>query len=113
MAGWIGVDLDGTLALWPPRQGQQIGDPIPAMVERVKRWLADGRDVRIMTARAAHCDERDLLLIQDWCQEHVGQELPVTCFKDFGMDVLFDDRARQVEMNTGRLIGQQAPHHSD
>ena len=31
--GWIGVDLD------------------PAMVERVKRWLAEGRDVRILTAR--------------------------------------------------------------
>ena len=50
--GWIGVDLDGTLAEYNGWQGPaNIGAPIPAMVERVKAWLEEGRDVRIFTAR--------------------------------------------------------------
>lgn len=48
----IAVDLDGTLAEWHgwPADGS-IGAPIPAMVNRVKRWLAAGHDVVIYTAR--------------------------------------------------------------
>jgi hypothetical protein len=50
--GWIGVDLDGTMAYYDGWKGaDHIGEPIPAMVERVKRWLAEGREVRIFTAR--------------------------------------------------------------
>ena len=42
MNGWIGVDLDGTLAHYEGWQGEtHIGAPISAMVERVKRWLGD------------------------------------------------------------------------
>jgi len=52
--GWIGVDLDGTLAYYDEWRGlYHIGEPIPAMVDRVKRWLAEGRDVRIFTARVS------------------------------------------------------------
>ena len=37
---WIGVDLDGTLAEWDGWKGHEhIGPPIPAMLERVKRWI--------------------------------------------------------------------------
>lgn len=51
--GWIGVDLDGTLAHYDGWKGpEHIGAPIPAMVERVKAWLAEGKEVRISTARA-------------------------------------------------------------
>lgn len=32
------------------------GDPIPAMLERVKQWIAEGRDVRIFTARASNLE---------------------------------------------------------
>jgi hypothetical protein len=54
--GWIGVDLDGTLAdhYWPekgPFEADRIGDPIPLMVARVKDWIAKGVEVRIFTAR--------------------------------------------------------------
>jgi hypothetical protein len=50
--GWIGVDLDGTLAHYDGWKGaDHIGEPIPAMVERVKRWLAEGKTVKIFTAR--------------------------------------------------------------
>ena len=39
--GWIGVDLDGTLAEYLGWQGMgHIGEPIAPMVERVKAWLA-------------------------------------------------------------------------
>lgn len=34
--GWIGVDLDGTLAHYEGWKGvEHIGEPIPAMVERI------------------------------------------------------------------------------
>jgi hypothetical protein len=80
--------------------------------------LAEGRDVRIFTARVAPLlDERHPLFeaaivaeaaIHAWCIEHIGQALPVICTKDLAMIELWDDRCRQVELNTGRLIGAEA-----
>ena len=104
--GWIGVDLDGTLAEYDHWRGiAHIGPPVPAMLERVKRWLAEGKDVRIFTARVS---DRDKMLathsIVEWCREHIGRPLPVTNIKDFGMVELWDDRAVQVERNTGRRM---------
>jgi hypothetical protein len=109
--GWIGVDLDGTLAEALPSNRtfglEHIGPPVPAMLARVKAWLAEGRDVRIVTARAngdkSWCDEA-ARYIHEWCLLHVGQTLPVTCQKDYAMTELWDDRAVQVEMNTGRRV---------
>ncbi len=109
--GWIGVDLDGTLAEYTGWKGvDHIGDPIPKMVERVKRWLDEDRAVRIFTARVhGHglpiigTDECvDVLTpIREWCEKHIGAVLPVTNIKDFGMVELWDDRAVQVIPNTG------------
>lgn len=111
MAGWIGVDFDGTLAEYNGWQGPtNLGKPVPAMVERVLCWLDGGADVRIVTARAyAPADDpvrqadtaKAVLAIQDWCIEHLGCVLPVTCTKDFSMIELWDDRAVQVIPNTG------------
>jgi len=42
--------------------------------------------------------------IAAWCKLHIGQVLPLTCTKDYGMIELWDDRAVQVEMNTGRRM---------
>lgn len=106
MSGWIGVDLDGTLAEYGGWKGpDHIGAPIPRMVERVKAWLAEGKAVKIFTARVWG-DDRDGVaeIIQAWCKQHIGQELEVTCAKDYGMIELWDDRAVQVEPNTGRRI---------
>lgn len=101
--GWIGVDLDGTLAEYDGWIGPHyIGPPIAPMVERVKRWLADGREVRIFTARAYGADIGTIECIKRWCVEHIGQELLVTCVKNYGMIELWDDRAVQVTTNTGR-----------
>lgn len=98
--GWIGVDFDGTLAFygaWNPEH--PLGDPIPAMLERVKLWLSQGRDVRIVTARAG--EEGQTELIEAWCEEHIGQKLVVTDRKDFKMAELWDDRAVRVHRNHG------------
>ncbi len=55
MNGWIGVDLDGTLAQYDGWKGpDNIGDPIPLMVGRVKEWLEAGHEVRVFTARVSH-----------------------------------------------------------
>jgi hypothetical protein len=97
------------------RSDGSIGDPIPAMVERVRGWLAGGTDVRIITARAAAMgplgqipafDPVQVCLVEEWCIKHIGKRLPVQFWKDYGMVLLYDDRARQVEENTGRLVGE-------
>jgi hypothetical protein len=52
--GWIGVDLDGTLAFHGEWLGHTyIGKPVPLMLDRVKQWLSQGTEVRIVTARVA------------------------------------------------------------
>lgn len=99
--GWIGVDLDGTLAEYSGWHGPgTIGDPVPRMVERVKAWRRAGIEVRIFTARAAQ-GETFLRPIFDWCVRHLGEALPVTAAKDWLMIELWDDRAVQVVANTG------------
>lgn len=109
--GWIGVDLDGTLAEYTTWKGSaHIGAPVPAMLARVKAWLAEGKDVRILTARAspgaieANNETLGLVVgrINSWCQTHLGRTLPVTCEKDFRMAELWDDRCVQVIPNTGQ-----------
>lgn len=100
-SGWIGVDLDGTLAEYGGWKGTgSIGRPIPRMLERVRAWLALGRDVRIFTARAG--DAECIPVIEAWCVEHLGRALPVTATKDYRLVELWDDRAVQVVPNTGR-----------
>lgn len=111
--GWIGVDLDRTLAVYDKWQGHaHIGEPVPSMVARIKAWLADGIEVRIFTARVCRMFEPTVeaqteyyevvLAIQEWCQQHIGVVLPITCIKDFSMWELWDDRAVQVVPNTGK-----------
>lgn len=113
---WIGVDLDGTLAHYDGWRGiLHIGEPVPAMVERVKRWLAAGLKVKIVTARVGPQREDVLdeisairFTVQQWCWIHVGAPLEVTCQKDFGMVELWDDRAVQVVPNTGERVDGKA-----
>lgn len=132
--GWIGVDFDGTLAQYETWiSAEHCGEPIAPMVERVKRWLSEGREVRIFTARAfpllyVSADMAELvtfpdipkmpvskerseeaqvavLAVRNWCRQHIGQELAITCVKDYGMIELWDDRAVQVRPNTGEVVG--------
>ncbi len=113
--GWIGVDLDGTLAEYHGGESGQgiIGLPIPLMVNRVKQWLTDGYTVKIVTARVSHDGKVEtqraaalaLLAIMGWCEAHVGVALPVTNEKDYNMIELWDDRAVGVKTNTGQYWG--------
>jgi hypothetical protein len=106
--GWIGVDLDGTLAEYQGWLGPElIGLPVAKMVERVKAWLHSGKEVRIFTARVANDDinaMRSRVAIDRWCETHIGRRLPITCRKDFAMVELWDDRAVQVTINTGERV---------
>ncbi len=109
MNGWIGVDLDGTLAQYDGWNGtDHIGDPVPAMLARVQRWLAQGYDVRIFTARVSRPEqEQDARArIETWCETHIGRALPITNEKDTKMIELWDDRAVQVIPNTGQPVGK-------
>ena len=111
--GWIGVDFDGCLAAYAGWQGPTVlGSPLLPMVDRVKQWLKDGREVRIMTARvsprAPEGGNNDVAIsrteIEKWCVKHIGRKLVVTNEKDYNMIELWDDRAIQVEFNTGRQL---------
>lgn len=123
MRGWIGVDLDGTLAHYDHWRGpNHIGEPVPKMLARVKKHLAAGDEVRIMTARVyplpfIHPDDDRMqfvgandretsanmaaIAILAWCERHLGRRLPITCQKDYGMISLYDDRVVQIVPNTG------------
>jgi len=103
--GWIGVDLDGTLAKYSG-WGEDIGEPIPKMIQRVKRWLAEGKEVRILSARGSVQPNKfeQLMKIYEWVEEHIGEPLEVTDKKDPAMLRLYDDRVRQVEEGTGELV---------
>ncbi len=105
--GWRGVDLDGTLAEYEGWRGvNHIGRPVPMMLERVLRWLKKGDQVAIMTARVSDpvVEEAARLAIEAWCLKHLGQVIPITHAKDFGMFELWDDRAIQVIKNTGERV---------
>jgi hypothetical protein len=109
---WIGVDLDGTLAHYESEQFPMIGDPIEPMVERVRAWLSIGLTVKIVTARVGpRVTDAEMKIevdrIEKWCLKHLDQRLPVVCSKDYAMVELWDDRAVQVEHNTGRIAAPQ------
>lgn len=98
--GWIGVDLDGTLAHYDGWYGPaHIGEPIEPMIKRVEGWLAEGIEVRIFTARASVPEY--IPFVENWLKEQGFPPLKVTNVKDFQMITLWDDRCVSVETNTG------------
>jgi hypothetical protein len=124
MSGWIGVDWDGTLVEYHSWMGwNQFGPPLAPMVKRVQKWIfAEGKDVRIMTARVGpvpddlrRCINTGKIItnrmivkaIQDYCDKIIGARLPVTCIKDLHMIELWDDRAIQMIPNTGRTLAEE------
>lgn len=115
---WYGVDLDGTLAEFHGWQPDKIGAPVTLMAMRVRKWLAEDRTIKIVTARVAATGrtndhgtvddqefaDRQRAMIEDWTLIHFGQRLEVTCSKDMDMAELWDDRCVRVEKNTGRIV---------
>lgn len=95
---WIGVDFDGTLA--EEHSNGRMGDPIAAMVARVKQWRDDGYEVRIFTARAHDPDQvKD---IRGWLRNNSLPDLPITNVKDPNLLELWDDKAVRVQHNQGK-----------
>ena len=99
---WIGVDFDGTLAKYNGWKGAtKLGEPIPKMVARIRRWVGHGKKVKIFTARAD--DERSVNAIKKWLKDNELPDLEVTNLKDEHMTELWDDRAVAVQKNTGEV----------
>lgn len=109
---WIGVDLDGTLALSIDNKDLTvIGEPVPRMVEFVKILIAQGNKVKIMTARVSEPKAKARLeievAIREWCIKHLGHELEPTCVKDYAMTALYDNRAYHVITDKGIVVGPE------
>jgi hypothetical protein len=117
-AGWVGFDLDKTIAVddgdW--KGPHHIGEPIWPMIVLMKRLIAEGTEVRIFTARVsgkysmtpavrrqAESIERS---IKVWALDVVGCDIVVTCVKDWDMLYFYDDKARQVVENKGVTVQQ-------
>jgi hypothetical protein len=101
--GWIGVDLDGTLARSDTLLNQsKIGSPVPKMLNRVNQLIQEGYRIKIFTARAS--DPEQISLVKKWLKEYGLPELEITNTKDYGMTLLYDDRAVQVITNTGEIV---------
>lgn len=108
---WYGFDLDGTLATYDHWRGMEhIGEPIPQTINKLKEMINSGKKVKIMTARVAGKDgDKARSYIEDWLIKNIGQKLEITNIKDQGMEELWDDRARQVDQNSGEHIAIAAP----
>jgi hypothetical protein len=72
------------------------------MVERVKGWIAEGKKVKIFSARVTQGQEA-IRYILEWLTANGLPELEVTNVKDFDMVELWDDRCVGVVTNTGKL----------
>ena len=114
---WIGFDLDGTLAkrVPPPFDPKAIGEPIRPMVDLVKKYLSEGKDVKIFTARVSTNGTWTSIrhsmtarkYIKIWCKKNFGTKLDIVCVKDFMMRGDYDDMAIQVETDTGKILSQK------
>lgn len=108
--GWIGVDLDKTLAHYDSGDYHRfgatyIGEPIMPMVEFVRALLSQGIEVKVFTARVdGEYNPQVKEAIQNWTEKYLGARLDVTNVKTMDMEVLYDDRAVQVIPNTGNLV---------
>jgi hypothetical protein len=80
------------------------------MLDKVKRWIAEGHEIIIFTARV--CVEHDLHGVEDvmieirsihkWLEANgLPMSLTVTCVKHKRITEIWDDRAVAVRKNTG------------
>lgn len=95
---WVGFDFDGTLAK------EYTFEPVLPMVRRLRTYLKNGTECRILTARGN--DPDGINLVKEWLKKHDLPDLKVTSRKDYQMIVLYDDRARQVIQNEGTVVGE-------
>ena len=109
---WYGFDVDGTIADNSAHTfGMgEIGKPIMPMCDLMRKLHAEGRRVKIFTARLSdvggdHSSQQAVKEhIWKWCDENLGFRPEITDRKDYKMECLYDDRAKQVVRNTGECI---------
>lgn len=108
---WIGVDFDGTLAEHPKGEFKKKDlKPIAPMVSRVKRWMKDGKDVHILTARVSPESfskkkvKKQRKVIRKWCKKHLGRKLPVTSEKNQALSAIYDNIAYHVVKDKGHVV---------
>lgn len=102
---WIGFDLDGTLAVDTPDRADDtiIGEPIPKMIDKLKYHLQAGNTCKIFTGRAHNAKQETLYAIEDWCKKNIEQVLEIVDYKDHDLIFFYDDKAIEVEYNTGNI----------
>jgi len=99
---WIGIDLDGTLALYDGWKGpDHIGKPIPHVAMVFRMLVSKGYLVRIFTTRAAIVNQ--IPPIRKWLRDNQLPEVEVTCIKAIGCIAIIDDKSISVQTNTGQL----------
>lgn len=104
--GWVGFDLDGTLAATTDKE---IGPLVPAMAAILREHFRAGVDCRIFTARAQWHSEQ--LKVQAWLQQHGLPVLRITNVKDDKCFQIWDDRAVSVGKNTGEVLSVRYEVH--
>lgn len=110
----IGLDFDETIAQYDHWRGpENVGDPIPEAIRKVKAEMAQGTQFVIFTARAnpgdgsyEACMDATLafLAIAEWSKQVFGAVLPITHEKSKYFDEIWDDRGRQMIPNTGVFL---------
>lgn len=111
------VDLDSTLAYYDGWVDPlYIGEPITLMVNKVKNFIKQGKKVIIFTARITESysgrelSQKEIFdidqAIKSWCELHIGKRLLVTNKKTLYAEAIYDDRAIQVDKNTGKILGK-------
>lgn len=99
----IFLDLDATLSYYDGYKGVGVlGKPIPAMMDKVRRWLKEGHKITIFTARASNMIE--VVAIKKWLKNNGLPDFPVTNIKSSHASVFYDDRAVQIVKNTGQTV---------
>lgn len=106
------VDFDGVLAKFDKWRGpEHLGEPVPEMVSKVKKWVSEGSRVVIYTARMTpgvefgqiNNIEKTKSAIENWCYDHIGYVLPITNIKSYA-DVYYDDKCSRIIPNTGLTL---------
>lgn len=106
----LAVDLDRTLAKhFRFTTEEAIGQPIPGVVERVKRAHKRKVTIYIFTARLApqHGSDsiyRSTVAIGKWCLQHLGFVPLMTCIKLPIFTEIWDDRTISIKANEGEGV---------
>lgn len=105
----IYIDLDGTVAEYQSGYAKTgyIGYPLQPICNYVKKWINQGHNVVIFTARVDPTKSQEeidktVLKIKNWCEKNLGKILQITAIKHRHIDFILDDKAISLVRNTGK-----------